>query len=185
MKGNFEQCLALTLKEEGGFSMHHADPGGMTNLGVTRATYEGWVGRKVDEEEMRALTIKDVTPIYLMNYWNRVRGDELPPGVDLAVFDLGVNSGTTTAIKFLQNALDIPSDGIFGPFTLKHVNEAEPKELVKKLCEERLNFLKKLSTFPTFGKGWTARVKRVQENGLKMLTVVREPALKGVSTDVA
>lgn len=185
MKGNFEQCLALTLKEEGGFTKHPADPGGMTNMGVTRATYEGWVHRKVEEEEMRALTLKDVTPIYRVNYWDRVRGDELPQGVDLAVFDLGVNSGTTTAIKFLQNALDIPADGIFGPFTLKHVNEADPEALVKKLCEERLNFLKKLSTFPTFGKGWTARVKRVQENGLKMLAVVPQAPLKGVSADVA
>lgn len=184
MKGNFEQCLALTLKEEGGFSKHHADPGGMTNLGVTKATYEGWVGRKVDEEEMRALTLKDVTPIYLMNYWNRVRGEELPMGVDLAVFDLGVNSGTTTAIKFLQSALNIPSDGIFGPFTLKHVNEADPAEVIKAVCEERLTFLKKLSTFPTFGKGWTSRVKRVQENSLKMLTVGTKPALERVSTNV-
>lgn len=185
MNGNFEQCLALTLKEEGGFVNNPHDPGGMTNMGVTRATYEAWVGRKVEESEMRALTVKDVTPIYRKNYWDRIRGDELPVGVDLAVFDLGVNSGTTTAIKFLQNALDIPADGIFGPNTLRHVNEADAEELAQKVCEERLNFLKKLSTFPTFGKGWTARVKRVQENSLKMLAVVPKPTLKGVSTDVA
>ena len=184
MKGNFEQCLALTLKEEGGYVNHPADPGGMTNLGVTKRTYEGWLKREATEAEMRALKPKDVEPIYRFNYWNAVRADELPMGVDSVVFDLAVNSGPTTAVKFLQRALELPADGKFGPKTLQAVNDADPEKLVERICQLRLDFLKSLSTWPTFGKGWARRVKTVQEHGFKMLAMGAEPAVKDVSSNV-
>jgi lysozyme family protein len=185
MRGNFEQCLALTLKEEGGFANNPKDPGGMTNLGVTRATYEQWLGRHVTDDEMRALTIKDVEPIYRTNYWDRVRGDELPVGVDLVVFDLAVNSGTTRAAKFLQQALNVPSDGIIGPKTLAACQQRDPEELIEQICQERLQFLKQLSTWETFGKGWTNRITRIEAAAKKMLASLKKPPLKNVSANVA
>ena len=185
MNGNFEECLAHTLREEGGFVNHPQDPGGMTNLGITKRTYEGWIKRPVEEQEMRALTPKDVEPIYRYNYWMAVKGDELPTGVDLVVFDLGVNSGPTTAIKFLQRAVGVPADGLFGPKTRAAVAAMKPDDIIRSVCEARLNFLKGLSTWPVFGKGWGARVKRVQETALKMSAVRRKPALEGVRPDVA
>ena len=42
MKGNFDPAFRELLAQEGGFSNHPQDPGGMTNLGVTRAAYEAW-----------------------------------------------------------------------------------------------------------------------------------------------
>jgi lysozyme family protein len=65
MKKNFDHCLELLLSHEGGFVNHPKDPGGMTNLGVTRATYEQFVGRHVTEDEMRALTPEIVAPLLL------------------------------------------------------------------------------------------------------------------------
>ena len=89
---NFEKCLEMLLVHEGGFVNHPEDPGGMTNLGVTKQVYEDYVDRQVDEEEMRALTKKDVAPIYKKKYWDRCKCDHLKSGIDWAVFDWAVNS---------------------------------------------------------------------------------------------
>ena len=64
MKDNFKQSLDMILHHEGGYVNHPSDPGGRTNLGVTQAVYESWVGRPVTEEEMKALTVDDVTSVY-------------------------------------------------------------------------------------------------------------------------
>jgi lysozyme family protein len=76
MKKNFDHCLDMLLEHEGGFVNHPKDPGGMTNLGVTRATYEQYMGRGVTEAEMRALTVADVAPIYKAEYWDKARCDD-------------------------------------------------------------------------------------------------------------
>ena len=46
---------------------------------------------------MKALTPDKVAPIYKLKYWDHVGGDNLPDGVDLAVFDFGVHSGRRAA----------------------------------------------------------------------------------------
>ena len=162
MNSNFENVLALVLRDEGGFSNDPRDPGGMTNLGVTKRVWEGFVGHAVDEAAMRALTPADVTPLYRQNYWNRVHGDDLPAGVDYAVMDFAVNSGPSRAAKTLQRACGVTDDGAIGPATLAAVNSADPITLIDAVCDGRLAFLQTLPSFPTFGHGWTNRVQRVK-----------------------
>lgn len=169
MKDNFEQCLALVLKHEGNFVNHPKDPGGMTNLGVTKKVWEEWVKHPVDEATMRALGPADVGPLYKDRYWNRVRGDDLPSGVDYAVFDLAVNSGVGRASKILQAALGLPTDGIVGPKTIEAAQAANARELATNICERRQDFLQSLPTFDTFGRGWTRRVSEVEETAFKMV----------------
>ena len=169
MNGNFERCLALVLKSEGGFVNNPADPGGMTNLGVTRAVYEVFVNREVDEHEMRSLTAEDVTPLYRHNYWDRVVGDQLPVGVDYCVFDCAVNSGPLQSVKFLQRALNVVADGILGEHTLNAASQRDAAELVEQFCQERLQFMQSLSTWPKFGNGWQRRVNEVQATATQML----------------
>ena len=94
MKENFDKSLEMLLHHEGGYVWDKRDPGGETMKGVTRAVYEQWVGRQVMDGEMKTLTDADVAPIYKTNYWNRIRGDDLPSGLDFAAFDWAVNSGT-------------------------------------------------------------------------------------------
>ena len=60
MNANFDKCLEMLLEHEGGFVNHPRDPGGITNLGVTKLTYERWLGRSVTEQEMRDLTVEQV-----------------------------------------------------------------------------------------------------------------------------
>ena len=102
MKRNFDKALRdlLSPDREGGFSNHPDDPGGMTNLGVTKAVWESWVGRPVSEKEMRNLTVEKVAPMYRKKYWDRARCDDLRDGLDYIVFDTAANSGVGRAIKF-------------------------------------------------------------------------------------
>ena len=169
MIGNFEQCLALVLKEEGGYVDNPHDPGGMTNLGVTKKTYEAWVNRTVDEAEMRGLTPDDVAPLYQRNYWDKVAANSLPVGVDYCLFDTAVNSGPSQAVKFIQRALNVVVDGILGQQTIAAANQRDAAELVEQFCEERLQFMQSLSTWPTFGRGWQRRVEEVQAAAQAML----------------
>jgi lysozyme family protein len=168
MKDNFEQCLALVLKHEGGYANNPKDPGGMTNLGVTKTTYELYVGHQVDEATMRGLTPDMVAPLYKKMFWDACRCDDLPDGVDYAVFDLAVNSGTRRAAKMLQKAAGVTDDGSIGPATLKAVAECNPRDLAADICENRLAFLQALPTWDTFGKGWGRRVAEVEQMAFNM-----------------
>jgi lysozyme family protein len=76
MKENFDSALEAVLHHEGGFVNHPRDPGGMTNLGVTKRVWEEWVGHEVDEATMRGLTPDLVAPLYKARYWDKVRGDD-------------------------------------------------------------------------------------------------------------
>jgi lysozyme family protein len=171
MQSNFDKCLALMLTHEGGFVNHPQDPGGMTNLGVTKRVWEEWTGHEVDEKQMRALTPELVAPLYKRKYWDACRSDDLVSGVDYAVFDVAVNSGAGRAIKFLQSCVGVDADGGFGPRTLAAVKVAEqdPERLIELYCAKRLEFLQALKTFETFGKGWSRRVAEVKAKALAMI----------------
>ena len=169
MKQNFEECMARLLDHEGGYVNHPNDPGGETNLGVTRAVYEQYAGRQVMDGEMEGLTHDDVYPIYKENYWDRVRGDDLPSGVDWSVFDWGVNSGTSRAAKALQRIIGVEQDGGIGPMTLQAVAEMEPAEIIEQLPHMRDNFYRDLSTFDTFGRGWLRRNDETREQALNLI----------------
>ena len=163
MKENFEDALKAILHHEGGYVHHKLDPGGVTNLGVTKRVWEEWVGHEVDEKAMRALTPELVGPMYKAKYWDKIRGDDLPTGVDYAVFDAAINSGPGRAAKWLQTAVGAVPDGSIGAGTLAKVAAMEPAAIIEKYQETRLAFLKSLPTWDTFGKGWERRVAEVGE----------------------
>jgi len=162
MLTNFDDALKMLLKSEGGFVNHPQDPGGMTNLGVTKKVWEEWVGHAVTEDDMRALTPDKVAPLYKAKYWNKIYGDKLPHGVDLCVFDCAVNSGVSRAAKLLQRAVGVDDDGVIGNITLMACEAIEPDLIIQRFSEERLAFLQALPTFATFGKGWSRRVAEVE-----------------------
>jgi lysozyme family protein len=169
MNSNFDNSLKKLLVHEGGYSNQSQDPGGMTNLGVTAKVWAEWVGHDVNEKIMRNLTPSDVAPLYKRKYWDACRADELVSGLDYVVFDYAVNSGVGRSIKTLQACVGVPIDGGIGPTTLAAVNAHNSAELIEKICDKRLDFLKSLPTFSTFGKGWERRVNEVKAEALKML----------------
>lgn len=172
MKDNFNKAFELMIAHEGGFVNHPADPGGMTNLGVTAKAWAEYTGKllsNITEAEMRALTVATVQPFYKRRYWDACKCDLLPSGVDLSVFDFAVNSGPKRAILVLQHCLAINADGLIGPETLKYSKLADARELVSEYNTARLDFLQNLRTFNTFGRGWTRRVKKTLSASLELV----------------
>lgn len=171
-KENWENCVSKVLIHEGGYVNHPKDPGGITNMGVTKRVYEEWVGHEVSEQDMKDLTEDDVTPIYKKNYWDRIKGDKLPDGLDLCVFDFGVNAGTGRAAKYLQKMIGTTADGGIGPNTLKalksYVKENGLVETIKKYQSNRQDYYESLSTFETFGRGWTNRNNDTTEYAVEL-----------------
>lgn len=158
MKKNFDLCLDKVLEFEGGYVNHPKDPGGATNHGVTQRVYDSYRASKGKARQtVKNITNGEIGDIYKKQYWDAVRGDDLPSGLDLAVFDFAVNSGPVRAIRTLQKVSGVEADGVLGPATIAVAKKA----LIGKYCEARLNFLRNLDTFDTFGKGWTRRVNSV------------------------
>ena len=168
MNENFQTCLSMLLEHEGGFVDHPRDPGGATNMGVTLGTYEQWVGRSVTIAEMKALTVDDVAPIYRKNYWDRVRGDDLPSGVDWSVFDWAVNSGPSRSAKALQKIVMVTRDGAIGPKTLYAVANQEPDKIIDAMYTARQRFYERLNAFDVFGRGWARRNTETRDAALLM-----------------
>lgn len=168
MKQNFDAALAAVLKHEGGWADHPADPGGATMKGVTLKTYSDWLGRQASKDELRNIPDEHLKTIYKTRYWDAVRGDELPPGVDYVVFDMAVNSGPGRAARMLQAAVGATPDGSIGPKTLASVQAQDPGALIATFQRNRQHFLEALPTFATFGKGWTHRVTEAGHIGLKL-----------------
>lgn len=169
MKENFDEALKAVLKHEGGFVNHPKDPGGMTNLGVTKRVWEEWVGKPVDEKTMRSLTPEMVAPMYRKKYWDAVKGDDLPEGLDYLMFDFAVNSGPVRAIRTMQKAMGLTTDGIIGPKTLGVLKDSNREELVARFSDEKEAFYRALPTFSTFGKGWLRRVAETKTHAETML----------------
>jgi lysozyme family protein len=169
MRHNWDEALLHILKYEGGYVNHPSDPGGMTNLGVTKRVWEEWTGKPATEADMRALTPEMVGPLYKTRYWNAVKGDDLPSGIDLCVFDAAVNAGVGRASKFLQQAVGVTADGQIGPKTFAAITAKPADDVIDEFCALREAHYKSLSTFATFGKGWMRRLASV-ESEAKTLT---------------
>lgn len=153
----FTKALDVILHNEGGWSDHPEDPGGATNKGITLKTYSGYLGRQATKSELRNILNHDVETIYRTRYWNPIRGDELPYPLALMTFDAAVNSGVSRGARWLQQALEIPSDGHIGPITIKTANDCDIVSTVHAFHDIRMHYLRDLSHWPTFGKGWERR----------------------------
>ena len=163
--GDFARCLAITLREEGGFFDHPKDPGGTTNFGVIQRVYNKYrAARGLEQQTVGVISSAEVKDIYARYYWNPLNADELNPGVDLAVFDFGVNSGISRSTKYLQRICGVKVDGLMGPVTIDAANSKDPDWLIKRIHDERLAFVNRIPYKKYFIKGWTRRIKRVRED---------------------
>jgi lysozyme family protein len=168
MKKNFKKSLKHVLVHEGGFVDHPRDPGGATMKGVTLATFRRHFGPDKTVDDLKNITDSQLQKIYRSGYWDKCRCDQLPSGVDYAVFDAAVNSGPGRSAVWLQAAVGAVRDGGIGPSTLSRVATHEPAAIVNDMCDRRLVFLRGLATFSVFGRGWTRRVAGVRQVGLEM-----------------
>lgn len=182
MKDNFELALSEVLKSEGGYVNHPQDPGGATNRGITQAVYDGWrTQHSIPRASVRYILDSEVKAIYRARYWNAVKGDDLPSGVDYCIFDFAVNSSPTRAAKYLQTAVGAAPDGFVGKDTIAMAADASPTSVINAVCDSRLTFLRGLRTWATFGKGWERRVAAVRKLALALVKV---PEVKPVTVSV-
>jgi len=184
MKENWDKAFGQVIAYEGGYVNHPKDPGGPTNRGITQATLGRYLGRAATIDEVKALTKESVKPIYRRYFWDALRCDELPGGVDLAVYDFGVNSGTGRAARYLQSVVGVHQDGRIGPATVAAVNKYSAEEVVKRLVAKRRGFLMGLKMWRTFGKGWNRRLVSVQTASLAMAPPSTGTAYAGLSRDI-
>ena len=173
MNANFDMSFDRVMQSEGGYVWDKDDAGGETNLGVTVGAWSAYLGRPIKPGEMKALTRSDVKPFYKKMYWDKVRGDDLPQGVDYAVFDFAVNAGPGRAAKFLQQAVGATPDGAIGPGTMALVAKATPTDILQKFAQQKETFYNSLAeknpTQQKFLKGWLSRVAHVQTAASSML----------------
>lgn len=169
MKANYTLSLNAVLKHEGGFVNDPQDPGGATNKGVTQAVYDAWRKREgLPKRSVANINFLETSEIYKHQYWDVIKGDLLPAGIDYCLFDFGINSGTARAAKFLQLAVHVIADGQIGLITLAAI-PTDHKAVIDTICNMRQEFLERLNTFKRFGKGWTIRVKEVRARAKEMV----------------
>jgi lysozyme family protein len=177
MKDSWKRSFDLMLDSEGGFQQDPNDSGnhlsdgrlGCTNLGVTQAVWEEYVGHKVSTQDMRNLTPALVEPMYRRKYWEACNCNDLPAGVDYLVFDFAVNAGVGRSIKTLQGAVGAAMDGAIGPLTLAAVNAYNnPTTVINLFSIAKEEWYKSLKN-PKYEQGWLNRAKIVHQRALKMV----------------
>jgi lysozyme family protein len=166
----YDEALRRLLVHEGGYTNHPSDPGGPTNFGITIHDYRRYLNPSATAADVRAMRLDEAKAIYRTKYWAALRCDELPHGLDYALFDYGVNSGTGRAGKVLQRLLGAADDGRMGDSLVAAIRTSDSRDLIVRLCDERLAFLKRLKTWPVFGLGWGRRVAEVRAAALRMTT---------------
>ena len=167
---DFKECLGLVLKSEGGWTGSQGlkgDAGGETNLGVTKAIWEEWVGHPVTT--MKNLTKDLVAPLYEQRYWRPCYGEVLPRGLDFLCFSFGVNAGCGRSIKVLQASLGLVCDGVIGPRVMQKLRESNIADVIKGFSESRREYYRSLKQFPIFGKGWISRTDKEEQEALNMV----------------
>lgn len=173
MADAFYTCLAFTLREEGGYVDDPADPGGATNMGITLATYREWSDDPdLGAAQLRGISDRTARAIYRSLYWNPLRADALPLGVDLSVFDMGVNAGIWCSARILQRALGFTgkkADGSIGPETLAAATKSDARTLIDELARRQAAYYRGLRDFARFGAGWLSRTGARRNAAMAMI----------------
>jgi lysozyme family protein len=165
---SYDDALRRLLKHEGGYSDHPSDPGGPTRYGITIHDYRRYVKPDATAADVRSMPIDAAKTIYRERYWSALRCDELPAGLDYALFDYGVNSGIARAARVLHRIVGYADETRVSDALLAAVRKRDTVDLIARLCDERLAFLKRLKTWPVFGAGWGRRVAEVRAAALAM-----------------
>lgn len=169
MKETYNDAMVRVYEDEGGYSNDAGDPGGPTKYGITIHDARMYWKPNATAQDVKNMPKSVAADIYNKHYAAPVHYDELPAGVDYAVFDYGINSGVSRGIKVLQRVVGVKDDGVMGPATLAAVNKKSPFDTVNRIYDERLRFLKSLRTWSIFGKGWGRRVATGRAAALEMI----------------
>jgi lysozyme family protein len=147
---DFAVAFDRLIGHEGGYTPGVGDPGGETNWGISKRSYP--------HVDIKNLTRYGASVIYRSDFWNRIHADELHDGVAFQAFDMAVNSGIETTVRYLQKAAGVADDGHWGPVTRAAVAAMSETDLIMRFNALRLDFMTRLSVWPQFGRGWARRI---------------------------
>lgn len=165
MNNTYKWALEAVLKHEGGLVDDPNDLGGITNKGIS-IRFAGSIGLDLDGDgdtdaaDIRAITVEDVTEIYLDHFWNPCRCGELHPALAICVFDSAVNQGVGAAVRMLQGVVKAFQDGKFGPKTMQAVQARQHSGLcvlIEQFMARRVQRYANTSKFNLYGYGWLRR----------------------------
>lgn len=171
----FLSAVDKLIAHEGGYSNHPSDPGGATNFGITQ-----WAWNAHRESlglptfSVKNMTRPDALGFYFAEYWDRMRLQQMPPGIAIHIFDMAVNAGERTGVLLAQRAYNtirhedwdaLREDGIIGPQTRSALSRAfnlRGKATIACYNGERYNhyaaLVKKDGKFRDFIHGWANRI---------------------------
>lgn len=167
MTDRFLECMKFIRRWEGGYVDHPADRGGPTNKGITQKTYDWWRLKKGQTaRSVRDITDVEVEEIYRVSYWDTAKCPVIPEPLDLITFDMAVNSGPEKAIRYLQSAIGVETDGVVGPITKAALAKSTPVD-AEIFIQMRRDFYRRIiANDPSqvvFRDGWMNRLDALQE----------------------
>ena len=156
MRQNFDDAFDFVMEWEGGYVDDPDDPGGATKWGIAMNRIGRTLGFR-HKDQITGLTKDQAKTIYREHYWDKCRCDDVPPGIDIALFDSAVNQGQTAAVKFLQRSLGVAVDGVIGPVTIAAAQRVGKSALLDMMVYRSMHYTG-LSKFTKYGRGWMRRL---------------------------
>ena len=161
MIDTFDKIIGDLLRSEGGYVNDPDDAGGETNYGISKRAYPNL--------DIASLSEADAVAIYRRDYWDKVRGDDLPTGIDYLVFDAAVNHGRSKATKLLQKAVGAAVDGVIGKNTITATANANQSDLRSEYTARRTKYYAAIiANKPSqekYALGWMRRAAKVHRAG--------------------
>lgn len=146
----YPYMIERVLGHEAGYANDPTDPGGETKWGISKRSYP-----KLD---IAHLTREQAIDIYRRDFWVPLRADKLHDGVAYQLLDSAVNSGIGQSIRFLQRAVGVADDGVFGPMSRSALEATSETDCIMLFLAERLDFMTRLKNWPNHGRGWSRRI---------------------------
>lgn len=172
MRHTFDEAFEKLIGHEGGFTKDRRDKGnwtgGRVGKGKLKGTKYGISAAAYPALDIENLTLEDAKEIYRTDYWDKVKCDDLPVGLDFLVFDIAVNHGVLDAALFLQEGIGAHVDGIIGPRTLRRANSRDVEESIKAVSTVRACDYASLKTVGIYGKGWYRRLVETTVQAIDM-----------------
>jgi len=157
----FDQAFEQVLGVEGGLSMDPQDKGNWTGgevgSGELKGTKYGISAAAFPHIDIPNISLAGAKLLAYNCYWAPIRGDQMPPGIAAAVFDMAYNQGIVQAAKTLQHACGATPDGAVGPDTIARLNATPLKVLMKNITTERILVYSSLAMWPAYKRSWTDR----------------------------
>ena len=105
--------------------------------------------------DMQALPIDAAKAIAKSQYWDKYQCDQFDPRIGYLIFDSAFNGGHPA--QWLQQAVDVTTDGVIGSETIAAVRSADPLKVCMRFNAYHAQYYASLKNY-TFIDGWVNRI---------------------------